>query len=291
MIDATNNEAELTEKLLSFLTDDEKASSPVADLIEHINIRLDEIDDGTEENVVRVFLSVGDRMVHLDDSPPFGVSADSKIVFLLLDLVDDIDTEDRADVLTSAIVDGDSPAVAMELTLYLAHQHGDYGEEPDPEEERLLTRDEVNEMKEATAQKIQEYADDDRLLSIPKTWRILKNWSDFDGSDAPNRYARSKTDSRDEFLDFLAGFLLSSALRTSGSFGVTERFYVDPRWLDPYLDIEDARERIEGYDLYDLDDSQRMTVEKYREGWSYLDDGQDPSSAETWHFSERPEEE
>lgn len=295
LLDATDDEDEFTTQVLALLHEDENEPAQIAEFIERIHERQGEIPIANIPNVVRAFLSAGDQIIRVKDvSDNSFHSIEGKIIALILGLIErrederlgkaQEDSDEKVEILKSAIKDGNSPYLSMYLTLRLLRDHGEYNGSPLPEDDRIIDLEDIDELKQATDQIIRKYADGDQLLSVPMSGMVLKHWPEFTGGDAPEQWVEPKIESRDEFIELLGGFFMSSSLRSSGSVGVTEQSYADPRWLEPYLNLDETRERVEGYEMDDLDESQKTIVEIYRTAWKHLDTGDDPGSAETWHF-------
>jgi hypothetical protein len=130
------------------------------------------------------------------------------------------------------------------VTIALGQEHGRHGADPlEPEDARLVSGVELEQLEQAVLGRIRQYADSGRLASAPDLPALLAAWRAWDADGAPRWVAAAIQ--RD---DTLARIVSAFAVRVRGDGGPARgphgSLRLDPEALRPYVAPEVIVDRI-----------------------------------------------
>jgi predicted KAP-like P-loop ATPase len=285
---ATTDDAEaFAEELRRMVEEEGKAGRSKANtFLQRFSEYLDDLPDEDVDEVVFALSQVGDQLCSVDPSQSMLDNGSRRFVLSILwDLLERVDEDDRSSLLQQAISGGDSPYLASHTIGILLQEHGEYGADGIEEDRRLLEREEIEELKEVAIEKFAETAEDGKLLTTPHMDSVLGRWQEWSDSDRPGEWAEEATQSDDALLQFVNQFIRQGSYSSISESGTIE--YIDPRWLEPFLDYSTVEDRFAELDRSELEGWEVDTIEILEQGIEFLDDGQDPGEFETWSMPRR----
>lgn len=254
--------------------------------LQRFSDHLDDLPDDDVDEVILALFKVGDHLCSVDPSQRMLDTGNRRFLLsILLDLLRQVEQDDRFSLLQQAIANGDSPYLASHSIGILFQEHGEYGADAIEEDRRLLEFEEIEELKEAAIQKIAETADAGELLTTPHTDRVVKRWQEWADSDRPQEWAEEATESDADLLQFVNQFIRRG--KTTSIAESRSIDYIDPRWLEPFIDYSTVEDRLTALDTSELEEEEVQTIETFEQGIQFLEDGQDPSNFETWVIPRR----
>jgi len=207
------------------------------------------------------------------------------LLSVLWDLLQRIEKEDRFSLLEQAISEGNSPYLASHTIGILLQEHGEYGADGIDADRRLLEREEIEQLKEVAVEKFAETAEEGGLLSTPHMDSVLGQWHEWSDSDRPQEWAEEATHSDAELLQMVNQFISQGSYSSISESGTIH--YIDPRWLEPFLNYSTVEDRLTELDKSELEEWEVHTIEIFEQGIEFLQDDQDPGEFGTWSMSRR----
>jgi len=284
----TTDDAEaFAEELRRMVEEEGKAGRSKANtFLQRFSEYLDDLPDEDVDEVVFALFQVGDQLCSVDPSQSMLDNGSRRFLLSILwDLLERVDEDDRSSLLQQAISEGDSPYLASHTIGILLQEHGEYGADGIEEDRRLLEREEIEELKEVAIEKFAETAEEDKLLTTPHMDSVLGRWQEWSDSDRPREWAEEATQSDAALLQFVNQFIRQGSYSSISESGTIE--YIDPRWLEPFLDYLTVEDRFAELDRSELEEWEVDTIEILEQGIEFLDDGQDPGEFETWSMPRR----
>lgn len=285
---ATTDDAEaFAEELRRMVEEEGKAGRSKANtFLQRFSEYLDDLPDEDVDEVVFALFQVGDQLCSVDPSQSILDNGSRRFLLSILwDVLERVDEDNRSSLLQQAIDEGNSPYFASHTIVVLLKEHGEYGADGIEEPRRLLEHEEIEELKEVAVNKFTETAEADDLLSTPHMDSVLGRWQEWSDSDRPQEWAEEATQSDAELLQFVNQFIRQGNYSSISESGTIE--YIDPRWLEPFLDYSTVEDRFAELDRSELDEWEVDTIEIFEQGIEFLDDGQDPGEFETWSMPRR----
>ena len=135
-------------------------------------------------------------------------------------------------------------ATAAGVTVALGQEHGRHGADPlEPEEARLVSAVELEQLEQAVLGRIRQYADSGRLPSAPDLPALLAAWRAWDADGAP-RWVASAIQRDDVLAQIVSAFVLR--VRSDGGPARSPHgsLRLDPEALRPYVSPESVVERV-----------------------------------------------
>lgn len=239
-----------------------------------------EVPEENIEDVITAFFLVGEDLIQAD--PPrssFNQGNRKLINSIVFKLLRRLDSEDkRVTILESAFTEGNSAYLPPYILGLMLQEHGELGGNEKREEQRLLEYHRIEDLKESAVNKVEQTAEEDELLDSYNLSLVLDRWNEWSDSQELITWAQQVTDDDRNLIRFVNGHI--SQGRASG----TPIDYIDPRWLEPFLDVSEVQERIGEMNKDTLNESDQQVIETFEKGVEYLENGQDPSDLETWIF-------
>lgn len=284
----TTEDADAFAEELRRMTDEEgKAGRSKANtFLQRFSEYLDEVSVKDVDEVVFALFKAGDQLCTVDYSQRMTDNGSRRFLLSILwDLLQRIGEDDRLSLLQQAISEGDSPYFASHTIGILLQEHGEYGADGMDEERRLLKREEIEQLKEVAVEKFAETADEGYLLSTPHMDLVLGRWQEWSDSDRPQEWAKEATHSDANLLQFVNQFISQGSYSSISERGTIE--YIDPRWLEPFLDYSTVEDCLTELDRSELQDWEVNTIEIFEQAIEFLEEGQDPGEFGTWSMPHR----
>ncbi len=280
---ATTDDAEVFAEELRRMTGEEgKADRSKANtFLRRFSEYLDELPDEDVDEVVFALFNAGDQLCAADPSQRMTDNGSRRFLLSVLwDLLQRVDEDDRFSLLQQAISEGSSPYLSSHAIGILLQEHGEYGADGIDEDRRLLEREEIEQLKEVAVEKFAETAEEGELLSTPHMDSVLGRWKEWSDSDRPQEWVEEATHSDAELLQFVDQFIQQGSYSSISENGTIA--YIDPRWLEPFLDYSTVEDRLTELNRSELDEWEVHTIEIFEQGIEFLEDDQDPGEFGTW---------
>lgn len=247
---------------------------------------LDDLPDEDVEDVIVALFDTGDQLCAVDPSESMLDNGSRRFLLgILRELLRRVDQDDRCSLLQQAIADGNSPYLASHTIGVLMQEHGEYGADGVDEDQQLLKYEEIEKLQAVAVEKFDETADSGELLATPHMDTVLSRWEEWSETDQPQDWAEDATQSDSDLLQFVNQFIRQGNYASVAERGSID--YIDPRWLEPFLDLSTVEERLAELDTDELEEWEIHTIETFKQGVEFLEEGNDPGEFETWSLSRR----
>ena len=200
------------------------------------------------EPIISALLDVGDELLTPGELGGVGfsrVSDNMLIARVIRQLLKRVDRENRFGILGRAFSSGRAIYVMQETVAILGQQQGRYTTgQADPEQEWIVSGEQLSSLERLALQKIKAAALDGSLLRCPDLILVLDFWRKNSGDDEVKRWA-DETTAQDANLALLLEGHLSSASTLPVGDAVGKTYdRLDPEWLRPYLDPDAIVDRV-----------------------------------------------
>jgi predicted KAP-like P-loop ATPase len=150
-------------------------------------------------------------------------------------------------------------------------------------EDRTFTAEHLKIIEELAVAKITEATEDGTLLSSPNLVGTLYAWRSWTGSDDQVReWANEIIAIDDSLISFVEQFGSIRKSQGLGDLAVREKYRLDPKWLEPYIDPDKIVERLKRIkDISQLDDEKMKAVSQFLHEHDLRISGKDPER-EVW---------
>ncbi|WP_367176270.1 KAP family P-loop NTPase fold protein [Haloarcula rubripromontorii] len=237
---------------------------------------------GNKKGATKVLFRLSDHLIEVD--PPANQFNDGnrghiyRAVHNMLE-----NTADPGPILEDAIRRDGSTYFTTHFLIRCLQEHGEHGGNTKREENRLLSMDTINSLKQVWVEQVEGKAESNKLSEQPHHLdRVLDTWIEWGDQEEAVEWSQSYASDDESLVD-----LVDSFLREGRSSAIGRFYYIDPEWLEPFIDIEEAEKRLQSIDKNRLDEDERKAVEKFLRGRELREAGEDPSSLEAWTFSKR----
>ncbi len=196
-------------------------------------------------SIIQAIYTVGDKLPVPEDQASFWDFWDNARIVLgwiVEALLQRIESNRRLDILSEAIQEGEGLSLIVRQTIQLGLQHRKYdSDRVEPEEERIVSAEELEIIENLVLDKLRSRAQDDSLLHAIDLPGALYFWS-LAGDQNEVREWVSKVISSDKgLIEFLTHFLQETRSYSDIVPEIGHR--IDPR-LDSYLDPPEIIERV-----------------------------------------------
>ena len=231
--------------------------------------------------IINTFFDIGDSLLLKCDERGgiFDVGNDIRISRLIYQLLRRVDETTRFEIISSAIKSGSSIATITHEDVIWGQEHGKFGnEEPNPAEDRTFTAEHLNILEELAVAKITEAAEDGSLLSSPNLVGTLYAWRIWTGSDDQVReWANEIIAMDDGLISFVEQFGSIRKSQGLGDLTFREKYRLDPKWLEPYIDPNEIVDRLKRIgDVSQLDAEKMKAVSQFLHEHDLRMRGKDP---------------
>jgi predicted KAP-like P-loop ATPase len=244
-------------------------------LIRRLNDRIDEIEGSENQAVVNAIFATGDDLI---SAAVINQARETRrILHLIQGIAEHSDGEDRLEILSEGVQYGESPYLASHFVDFLLRQHGEKDADAIPADERLLEREEIEELKTIVVESLREAADSGRLIKAPWLKKPLEHWRNWGDVEDPQEWVDQSLNEEFDLVEFIDA--MSSVTTVNWTTSVS---YVDPRWLYEWVDEDQIEKKLEALECSELTEEEKAVIERYEDGKRKLENGLDPSKAESW---------
>ena len=257
-------------------------SSRVRAILEHLqDYTTKDIHKEDIPAIISTFFYIGDSLLLKCDERGgiFDVGNDIRISRLIYQLLRRIDEATRFEIISSAIESGSAIALITYETVIWGQEHGKFGnDEANPVEDRTFTAEHLNVLEKLAVAKITEAAEDGSLLPSPNLVGIIYAWHIWTGSyDQVREWANEIIATDDGLISFVEQF--GSVRKSQGLSDLTvrEKYRLDPKWLEPYIDPNEIADRLTRIrDASQLDAEKMKAVSQFLHEHDLRTRGKDP---------------
>ena len=280
IVASVNNVDVFSEKLLELAA--QKRPDGVSYAQEFLDRFLDYLDDIPPESipaVVETFFTVGDKLVLLEDEEPLVPFGDNetRIGRIILRSLLQFNEPDRLNMLCEAMRDGQSLFIIVDIVRYLGSQHGKYGQQPDPEEKRIVTVEHLAKLENLVLDKIRKLSHSDALLEVKRLPPILSFWQDLADDSEVSTWVQEQVNTDFKLVLFVEQFLQKTHSWSVVDVVTRMRYRLKPKQLEPYFDVSRIAEQLKRIVKSDwLTEKQTIAVNQFLEEYEMLQRGQDP---------------
>jgi predicted KAP-like P-loop ATPase len=205
----------------------------------------DEIPIGAIASVIETLLEVGDRLLAPEDEPRGFLEErdEMKIGRIIWHLLPRVNEEVRFNILSDAMA-GHSISMIVETATSLARQHGKYGTQARPPEQRLLTLDHAERLERIALKKIRDAAEQDALVRLPDFTSILYRWREWTGDEEVKKWVQHAVET-DDGLSTIIDKCLSRVLSHTITDRVARTSYRLDASLRAFIGSDDIAHRLE----------------------------------------------
>ncbi|MGH2459691.1 MAG: KAP family NTPase [Chloroflexota bacterium] len=252
---------------------------------------LEELEDHTEKDVrdcdiapiVKALLAVGDDLLRLDEENQAFVSIpnDMRIARVIWQLLRRLDEVNQFQAFREAIIDSRAISTIVTRVAYWCSKPG--GHRPgqtDQSDTALFTNPEhISELRKRALQKIREGAAAGSLIATPRLAYVLSRWQEWGDVDEAREWVQRIISDDKGLAQILSKFLQKGSNRGVGNSVSETVYYLDPKWLEPFLDPDTIVERVRRMvDDPVFPDEDRLAAARFLRGHELRQQGQDPSS-------------
>lgn len=275
------DQAAFSERLVT-LADDRSADgrSRLPPYIEQLRDHADDVRPECVPPAVRAIFDVGDRLLVSEDTGPgmFTFGNDIRLLQLLYQLLRKLTEPERYVLLRQAIEEGAAVAVAAHEVAIYSQEQGELGASGRHESDWTVTTEHLQELKQLVIAKIRRAASEERLLFTPDLVHILYRWSDWGTADEARDWATEATSNDDGLLHLLTAAMGESKSQTLGERHVRRAYRLDPKALEPFIDVDTAADRLRALDVSSRSDHEAAAVEQFLREYDARARGEDPTS-------------
>lgn len=250
----------------------QQGGTRAAQLLEELALAAETLDLPTARNVLRAVLDVGDRLDDPRDRMRELVSwgNDVRISRLVTRLLRGMPPEARYPALAEALADAGSIYTIVRETHSLLEEHSANDRESRTREP-LVTEEEAFGVQSLALKKIRRVAEDGSLKSTINLPFVLYRWRDWAAEPEVRRWVARETHTNEALVRFVAAFLTERTSQGMSDRVARRYWYLDPEWLEPFLDIEEARERLKDVPLDSLSREEADAVTQFLGGGKDVD--------------------
>ena len=277
IMSAIDDEEALTGELREMLeTDGGEYGSKANVFIDRFSDRFDDIDSSQVPPILNSLFILGDEIIEQGETvSEFSIDDQRRLMFVVEELLKKQESSERLGTVRNAISGGESPYMSSSFMSWLIHAHeNNDSESTNPP---ALSLDEIDKLKPVVAKQIRKAAQRDSLRDMPRARQMLNQWSEWTDSDSANEWVEDHTNTDEKLIQFIDTISSTAVVNHT-----TPVHYMDPRWVDDFIPIDEVRERVKGVDKEKLTDEERTIVERFERGDEMLDEDRDPSQADSW---------
>jgi len=145
----------------------------------------------------------------------------------------------RFEILKLAFERGRALFLIQKALIVLGQQQGMYGSNrAQPEKEWFVTREQVADLEQAVIQKIRRASQDGSLLHTPRLLLLLRFWREQGGQSEARAWTTEVIKDDQKLAELLERCLASNSSIGFGDAVGRRNDRLDPKWLEPYVDVE-----------------------------------------------------
>lgn len=249
---------------------------------------IDEIPDENIGPVVKALLKVGDEInKEFDrDSGFYGFYRTDRYIWMILrDLLKRLDIDERKKILLNSINSSDQINIIVEVIWHLLHQHNEETENKYiiPNDERIISSQDLEEFKKLGISKIKDAANDNSILNSPDPTNVLFRWQEWSEENEVKRWSKNKIESDSGLLDYLYAFKSEQKWQNIGMFtgdgdiAMRTKLRVNPKDLENFIDLNIIFDRVKKLLKKDsVDQKFNPILERFIMEYEAIQRGEDP---------------
>lgn len=228
---------------------------------------LDEIPTDCIRSVLETFFDVGDQLLRPEDERRdlLGFGNDMMMTRVTWQLLGRLGEEARFDVLKDAMAKGKATFSIAKVVTTLGLQHGKYGDtQADPENERLINTQHLEELERFALEKIRGGARQGSLMHCPHLQYVLDRWHDWASDDEVKQWTQAVIKSDQGLTEFLTKFLLKTFSQSVSDVIGQSYYRLDPKWFEPFLEPTQIIDRVRGLaEDKNLPENQKIAIRQF----------------------------
>lgn len=206
----------------------------------------------------------------------------SRIIYQLLKRLPEVE---RFRILELGARKGSSLSTITDVISSLGAAYGKYGGEPWDDDNRLVTIDHVEVLENLALERIREAVRKQDIFGIPNLSNLLYRWREWATEEEVRESVRELVHDTAGLARFIEIFL-----QNTHSFMLSDRvqrinYRLDPKWLEPFLDTNEAFNRAKGIDLEDVPNNQKIALLQFIKEYEIEQEG---GSVSELDFGEEP---
>lgn len=233
------------------------------------------------QEVVNVLFSLSDYLIEADPSFNSLDHGNRGHLFQTVHTIAD-QAEDPSGLLKKGIRQDGSSYFAAYFIGLLLQEHGENGGNKRHKQNRLLARETITELQQEWVTQIEQRAQSGSLSGASNLDYVLNRWSEWGSAEDAADWAQQFVSDDESLLRLLAEFVKTGRSSSKG-----ETSYIDPGWIDPFVDQDEVKNRLDSIDAAELTDRQQEVVDVFWKGVAFQEADKDPSEFETWIFEGR----
>jgi predicted KAP-like P-loop ATPase len=240
-----------------------------------------EIRSDSIPSIVQALLNVGDTLLIVDDERQgmFDFGNRMRIGRIIWQLLKRLERSERFELLKTAITQARSISITKSEVVVLAQQHGKYGGEgATPENERILSEEQVPVLERIVLDKVRSAAEQGTLLETPSLASVLHAWRGWAGEEEPRSWVEHIIEDEHSLVKLLTAFLNKSFAHTFGDTVGRTAYRLDPKSLEPFLQPSQIIDRIRSIvQTNSLDDKGQIALKQFIKEFDVREHGGDPN--------------
>jgi predicted KAP-like P-loop ATPase len=238
-------------------------------------------DSDHPQEVVNVLFRLSDYLIETDPSLNSLDRGNRSHLFQTVHTIAD-QVEDPTELLKTGVQQNGSSYFAAYFIGLLLQEHGENGGNKRHEQNRLLPREDITELQQEWVTQIEQRAQSGSLSDATKLDHILNRWSEWGSPEDATEWVQQYASDDESLLRLVEDFV-----RTGRSSATGETEYIDPEWIDPFIDQGVVEDQLDSVDSDDLTQRQQEVVDVFWKAVEFQEADKDPSEFETWIFEGR----
>jgi len=202
-----------------------------------------EIDRSDAQPVIEALLKVGDKYLtsEYQTSSMFGMGVDVRIARIAYYLVKKVEPGERVAVLLAATRSTLSPRCSEYLIDLLSEE---VEERDEGDDAPLIQADELQALKSAWCQRMEELSKEPGLLDHPKVAWLVRGWREWAHAGEAVAWWKSVAETDEGLIKLIASEAVTSRSQSGSDLAWKTRMRVDPRDLGAYGDVQAMADRV-----------------------------------------------
>lgn len=283
ILSTTSNATRFEQQLIRLTTEKRlDGTTKLREFLERVqDYTAEEIPETNIAPIVDALFNVGDSLLLPEDEPDsmFSFGNDINIGRVIYQLLKRFDEDKRFQILKTALTNGAALSVADNEIAVYGQQHGKWTSDgrASPEEERLLSREHLEELERIYLERIRVASKSINFIKTPKLSGILYRWKEMSQDSEVADWAGEAVATPEGLAQFLEAFLQPLKSQSLGDVGVRISYRLDPKWIEPFIEpstlIDRARKLLGSTDLTD---NQRIALEQFVKEFDMRSQGKNP---------------
>jgi len=225
-------------------------------------------------NVIKALFRIGDDLLLETDELPemFEVGNDVRVSRIIYHLLKRVDPAARGTLMIDAIRGGR----ALRIAGYMIGVFSDAISKPESDA-ALMDAQSLHALESEFASKMRQAAGSGQLLNRPHLPNLLARWAQWGDINEIREWAEHVTADNEGLISFVACFLGKTRSRGFGDYTVKEKPRLNPKLIEPYLDIDGVANRFAALSpTLQRTTRTKTAVDQYLIEYKNLKDGKNP---------------